>query len=136
MADSLRTEISGGKFASGTQLPSTRELAETWETSIFTVHTALKTLVREGWIDRRKGAGTYIADPKARFQSVGIYHDADISSEMQTSFSRNLHFSLLGRIRADEKRSSRFHRHAAYGRTENCAACPGERGGMIVASKA
>lgn len=95
MTDSLRQEIASGKFAFGSQLPSTRELAEAWKTSIFTVHTALKTLVREGWIDRRKGAGTYISDRNVRLRSIGIYHDADISSEMQTSFSRNLHFSLL-----------------------------------------
>jgi DNA-binding LacI/PurR family transcriptional regulator len=95
IAAGLRKQILGGKFVPGSQLPSTTELAETWRSSTFTVHTALTSLVKEGWIERRNGAGTYIADPKNRFLCAGIYHDLDLGSNEHTSFTRSLHFALL-----------------------------------------
>ena len=96
--EGLRSQILTGKFVPGTQLPGTRELAVTWQTSIFTIHTALQALAKEGWIDRRPNAGTYIADPRNRFLCVGVYHGGDITLDTNTAFSRNLHFSLLNQL--------------------------------------
>src|SRR5882757_2716747 len=70
----LRAQIVGGKLQPGTQLPSTRDLAKTWQSNFLTVHTALSALTREGWLDRRHGSGTYIADPRFRLSCAGIYH--------------------------------------------------------------
>ncbi len=95
ISDGLRAQILTGTLLSGSQLPSTSELADQWKTSVFTVHTALRTLVKEGWIDRRNGAGTFIADPAKRFHSVGLYHEANIAGESQSDFTRNLHFALV-----------------------------------------
>jgi DNA-binding transcriptional regulator YhcF (GntR family) len=92
--EQLRTEIKTGKFAPGSRLPTTRELAGTWKTSLFTVHTALKSLTKEGWIDRRP-SGTYIADPRNRFLAAGIYHGSDIASSTVSPFVRSLHFALV-----------------------------------------
>jgi DNA-binding transcriptional regulator YhcF (GntR family) len=93
--EGLRSEIMKGKLTPGTQLPSTLALAATWQSNAFTVHTALSALAREGWVDRRPGSGTYIADPKNRFSCAGIYHDSDIASNEQRAFIRSVHFSLL-----------------------------------------
>jgi DNA-binding LacI/PurR family transcriptional regulator len=97
IAEGLRNEILAGKFAQGTQLPSTPELATLWHSSYFTIHTALMTLVKEGWLERRHGAGTYVADLRARFLCAGIYRNVDIGSDTRTGadFRRGLHFSLL-----------------------------------------
>ena len=108
IADGLRKEILSGKFIPGTRLPSTGELAEIWSSSTFTVHTALTTLVKEGWIERRNGAGTYIADPKNRFLCAGIYHDSDLGAHDRTAFSRNLHFALLQQLERLKKNTQIF----------------------------
>ena len=91
--DGLRTQIVEGKMTPGTQLPSTRDLAATWKSNPFTIHTALAALTKEGWLDRRHGSGTFIADPKSRFHCAGIYHSTDFTN--QTAYARSLHFSLI-----------------------------------------
>jgi DNA-binding LacI/PurR family transcriptional regulator len=96
--EELRRQIVTGQYAPGAQLPGTRELALSWQTSIFTIHTALRALTKEGWIDRRPNAGTYIADPRNRFLCAGIYHAIDLGSTKQTTFVRNLHFSVIDRL--------------------------------------
>jgi len=57
----LRTQIATGRFASGQQLPSETELAESFETTRTTVRQALAQLTFEGLITRRIGLGTFVA---------------------------------------------------------------------------
>ena len=106
--EGLRDQIRSGRYVPGTQLPGTRELAVDWHTSIFTVHTALRALAKEGWIDRRPNAGTYIADPRQRFLSAGIYHSSDIGSVRSSPFIRYLHFALLERLEKLKKGAEVF----------------------------
>jgi len=106
--EGLRSQILTGKFAPGSQLPPTKELAVAWGSSPFTIHSALRKLAKEGWIDRRHGAGTYIADPKRRFLCAGIYHAIDLSSTKQSLFARNLHFALLGQLERLNKDTQTF----------------------------
>lgn len=47
----VRTQIEAGVLRDGESLPSTRELAAKWETSVFTVSEALKVLAEEGLIE-------------------------------------------------------------------------------------
>jgi DNA-binding LacI/PurR family transcriptional regulator len=95
IAEALRNEILSGKLAPGTRLPSTDQLAATWKSSVFTTHKALVALVKEGWVERLHGAGTYVADPRNRFFCAGIYHGADICSNKHFPFIRSVHESLL-----------------------------------------
>jgi DNA-binding LacI/PurR family transcriptional regulator len=94
----LREQIRSGKYPPGTRLPGTKTLATQWHASVFTLHTALHALAREGWVDRRSRAGTYVADPRTRFLSAGIYHAIDLSSNRHTPFTRSLHFYLMERL--------------------------------------
>ncbi len=98
----------GGKLQPGTQLPSTRELAKTWKSNFLTVHTALSALTREGWLDRRHGSGTYIADPRFRLSCAGIYHGSDITSNPEESYIRSLHFSLISQLERMQKDTQVF----------------------------
>jgi DNA-binding LacI/PurR family transcriptional regulator len=93
--DGLRRQITAGALAPGTQLPSTRELVRSWKSSYFVIHAALTALVREGWLERRHGAGTFIIDPRRRFLCAGIYHGSDPALDEENAFSRHLHFALL-----------------------------------------
>lgn len=106
--EGLRAQIVGGKLQPGTQLPSTRELAETWQSNFLTVHTALTALTREGWLDRRHGSGTYIADPRFRFRCAGIYHGADITFNPEQGYTRSLHFSLISQLEKMKKDTQVF----------------------------
>jgi DNA-binding LacI/PurR family transcriptional regulator len=108
IARELRDEIIKGRFATGTRLPSTEELALTWKSSVYTVHTALASLVKEGWIERIQGAGTYVAEPKNRFTCAGIYHEADIGSNRLSNFVRSIHDCLLEQFAAMKKETQIF----------------------------
>jgi DNA-binding LacI/PurR family transcriptional regulator len=95
IAEDLRNEILVGNCKPGTKLPSTGELASLWHSSSTTIHSALMLLVKQGWIERLNGAGTYVADPGQRFVCAGIYHPTELCSNESTAFERSLHMSLL-----------------------------------------
>lgn len=54
--------IKEGRFKAGDQLPSERELAETFKVSRTSVREALRALETEGLIVTRTGMGTFVAD--------------------------------------------------------------------------
>jgi hypothetical protein len=108
IAEGLRAEIASGKLAPGTQLPSTDELAAIWQSSTFTIHSALVTLVKEGWVERLNGEGTYVAEAQNRFTCAAIYHGVDICSNEHPAFLRSLHGSVLKRLGALEKGAEIF----------------------------
>ncbi len=108
IADGVRTQILTGKYAPECRLPSTEELALTWRSSYFTVHTALKALVKEGWVERVHGSGTYVADRKNRFVCAGIYHGSDICSNAHPPFVRSVHVALLEQFARLKKETQIF----------------------------
>ena len=62
IVDGLKREISEGRLAPGTPLPSFRGLAEDLLVSVITVKRAYEELEREGILYRRQGLGTFVAD--------------------------------------------------------------------------
>jgi|SRR6187431_2564526 len=62
IVDGLTREVSEGRLAPGTALPSFRGLAEDLLVSVITVKRAYEELEREGIIYRRQGLGTFVAD--------------------------------------------------------------------------
>jgi DNA-binding LacI/PurR family transcriptional regulator len=99
IADSLRTQILNDEFEPGQQLPSKGELMKRWNSSSFTVHTALQSLIKEGWVESVRGAGTYVAQPGRRFACAGIYHSRDLCLETETPFARRIHAAVLEKFR-------------------------------------
>lgn len=59
--DELRSAILRGQLAAGTQLPSTRALADRLGISRTTVVIAFEQLFGEGYVEGKKGSGTYVA---------------------------------------------------------------------------
>jgi DNA-binding LacI/PurR family transcriptional regulator len=100
IAAGLRNQILAGHLVPGQQLPSKGELMGTWNSSSFTIHTAVQTLIKEGWIESVRGAGTYVAHFENRFACAGIYHGIDIFALEHASYSRILHTSLLEQLHA------------------------------------
>lgn len=62
IVDGLKKEVSEGRLAPGTSLPSFRGLAEELLVSVITVKRAYEELERDGIIYRRQGLGTFVAD--------------------------------------------------------------------------
>ncbi|MGH2405656.1 MAG: GntR family transcriptional regulator [bacterium] len=64
IADRLRSQIEVGALKPGERLPPERALSETVGVNRMTLRQALSTLETEGHLDRRQGAGTFVARPK------------------------------------------------------------------------
>ncbi len=95
----LRERILRGKIEPGSRLPSTEELAETWGASYFTVHMALKALVKEGLLERLHGSGTYVREKKASLSCVGIYLGSDVMTTSAGGFARYVYLKVEEKLR-------------------------------------
>ena len=62
IVEGIKREISEGRLAPGSPLPSFRALAEELLVSVITVKRAYEELERDGIIYRRQGLGTFVAD--------------------------------------------------------------------------
>ncbi|MEV6876946.1 GntR family transcriptional regulator [Amycolatopsis sp. NPDC051128] len=61
IADQLRKRIVNGDLAKGAKLPSSRELASTYNVAIMTAQKAVRLLVEQGWAVSRSSLGTYVS---------------------------------------------------------------------------
>jgi GntR family transcriptional regulator/MocR family aminotransferase len=61
LRDELRSAILTGRLKRGTRMPSSRGLARQYECARGTVVTAFDHLQAEGYLETRKGAGTFVA---------------------------------------------------------------------------
>src|SRR5437588_12441657 len=64
VADCLREDIERGDLPAGSKLPPERTLALDLSVSRTTVMGAYDTLRQEGWLQSRRGSGTYVSGPK------------------------------------------------------------------------
>jgi GntR family transcriptional regulator len=62
--DLVRQEIVADRLPPGARLPSEGELAERWGVSLAPVRQALVDLAAEGYLDRRRGRGTFVRQSK------------------------------------------------------------------------
>ena len=68
LQQALETAIKSGRLKSGEALPPERDLAEYANISRVTVRKAVDELVREGFLVRRHGSGTFVAKPMAKVE--------------------------------------------------------------------
>ena len=71
--NSVRKRIGGAELKPGDAVASERELARTHKVSLMTARHALAGLEREGIVERRRGAGTFVAAPKIHFNKLMSY---------------------------------------------------------------
>jgi GntR family transcriptional regulator len=69
----IRKRIDAADLKPGDAVPSERELAKTHKVSLMTARHALASLEREGVVERRRGAGTFVAAPKIHFNKLMSY---------------------------------------------------------------
>ena len=70
---SIRERIDGGELKPGDAVASERELARLHSVSLMTARHALAGLEREGVVERRRGAGTFVAPPRIHFNKLMSY---------------------------------------------------------------
>lgn len=71
LAHQLREAILQGRIRPGTRLPSTRALAESLGCSRTLVTTVYEELAAEGYLDGRRGSGTYVASGLPELPAAG-----------------------------------------------------------------
>ena len=69
-AEYIRSRILTGEYAVGSQIPTENELCALLGVSRPTLRQALDTLAREGWLQRLKGKGTFVTEPKGTHEST------------------------------------------------------------------
>ena len=91
LEETLRNDIAQGVYKPGDALPTEHELMRRYRLSITTVRRAVHDLVREGWIYRRAGKGTFVKRDKLEERLARL---TSFAEEMQ---SRNItpHFKLI-----------------------------------------
>lgn len=70
---SIRERIEDGQLKPGDAVASERELARMHRVSLMTARHALASLEREGIVERRRGAGTFVAPPRIHFNKLMSY---------------------------------------------------------------
>lgn len=71
--NSIRKWIDAAELRPGDAVASERELARIHKVSLMTARHALAGLEREGVVERRRGAGTFVASPKIHFNKLMSY---------------------------------------------------------------
>jgi GntR family transcriptional regulator len=76
----LKSALEANEWRPGERMPTERELAERYGCSLITVRHALSELVREGRIERTRGRGTFVLQPRIDRDIAGAM---SFSEEMQ-----------------------------------------------------
>lgn len=69
----IRKRIEAGQLRPGDAVSSERDLARLHQVSLMTARHALAFLEREGFVERRRGIGTFVATPKIHFNKLMSY---------------------------------------------------------------
>jgi GntR family transcriptional regulator len=96
--NAIRKRIEAAELKAGDAVASERELAKAHKVSLMTARHALAGLEREGLVERRRGAGTFVAAPKIQFNKLMSYTE-HMSSRGLTPRSR----VLLAKVIDDEQ---------------------------------
>jgi GntR family transcriptional regulator/MocR family aminotransferase len=101
LRNALRAEVLAGRIAPGSRMPASRELARQYHLSRGTILAALADLQSEGYLEARRGSGTYVSRilPEHLLQSeelAGEENKAGARGRRHLSeFARRVHpFSL------------------------------------------
>lgn len=93
--NTIKRDIEAGRWSIGDRIPSERELAVDFGVSRMTLRQAIQTLVDEGILERRVGAGTYVANQKVQEKMSGVTSFTDIMlAQGKTPSSRTVSFRV------------------------------------------
>ena len=90
----IKQSISSGELGVGDLLPSEAELCRAMNISRNTVRQAIGELEEEGLVVRKRGKGTFVADPNARAKCVRYSFTTEISSMGKIPSSTMVDFGI------------------------------------------
>src|SRR6202051_3780978 len=90
----IMKRIDNGQLKPGDAVDSERELAKLHQVSLRTARHALTALEREGMVQRRRGAGTFVAPPKIHFNKLTSFTE-QMSGRSLAAFSKVLSFVVV-----------------------------------------
>ena len=91
----IKRSITGGEVAVGALLPSEAELCEAYHISRNTVRQAIGALEEDGFVVRKRGKGTFVADPTMRRKSVQYSFTTEISQQGKNPSSTLITFEVM-----------------------------------------
>ena len=94
--------IESGQLKPGDEVSSERELARIHRVSLMTARHALAELEREGMVERRRGAGTFVAPPKIHFNRLMSYTEL-MAGRSLTARSKLILLANSGRRTRDRR---------------------------------
>src|SRR5580700_3967427 len=86
--------IESGHLKPGDAVESERELAKIHQVSLMTARHALTALEREGLVQRRRGAGTFVAPPKIHFNKLTSFTE-QMAGRSLSACSKVLSFGIV-----------------------------------------
>lgn len=96
----IRRRIEEGELESGSKMPTENELASSYGVSRITIRQALADLASEGFIDRRQGTGTFVAE-----RAIPIQHDLQLTTHWRGRFAEAGHAATSEEIPDKEPRA-------------------------------
>ena len=108
-ADSIRNEISAGRWAIGARIPIEPQLAQLLGVSRGTVREAVKTLVSRGLLEVRQGSGTFVRsgyDPSASLQKMRL---ASLRDQFEVRRALEVEAARLAAVRHTARDLRRLH---------------------------
>lgn len=91
----IKRHISSGSLAVGELLPSEAELCRALDISRNTVRQAIGELEEEGLVVRKRGKGTFVADPSTNRRGVRYSFTTEVSSMGKSPSSTLVDFDVL-----------------------------------------
>lgn len=82
LEETLRKEIDSGKQAPGSRFPTENELSQSYQVSRVTVRKALDELSKQGYLTRKPGKGTFVAEKKIQRGLSGVLCYSDMCRVM------------------------------------------------------
>ena len=95
LIDIVRHSITSGEVRIGQLLPSESELCQSFGISRNTVRQAIGALEEDGFVVRKRGKGTFVADPTTRRKSVQHSFTTEITQLGKTPSSTLVNFDVI-----------------------------------------
>lgn len=95
--DQVIALVVSGRLQPGDELPSTRKLAETLEVNMMTISKAYARLESEGVLDRKRGLGMVVAEPRDVASASVRDRQAELRPRIEQAVLRGLQLKLTDR---------------------------------------
>ncbi|MEM7333770.1 MAG: GntR family transcriptional regulator [Chloroflexota bacterium] len=92
-AHQIQAQINAGTLSPGDKLPSQKELAEQFNTTLMTIRKAIQVLVDDGILQSEHGVGTFVADPNLQEEQFQLF---SLSDELHRRPTGNVETKIVG----------------------------------------